>query len=84
MRLPLMIPHSSREKVCRASGGELPHTALGRKRPTGSTAGCDYCVTFDFDLSSQRLGIFPQQLSFDEFVEPTARRLKGSATHRCD
>jgi hypothetical protein len=37
------------------------------------TAGSDYHVIFDFNQPPERLGTFPQQLSFEEFVEPTSR-----------
>jgi hypothetical protein len=36
------------------------------------TAGSDYHVIFDFNQPPERLGTFPQQLSFEEFVEPTS------------
>lgn len=49
---------------------ERPHTALGGRPPISRTAGSDYRVTFDQPLGP--LDTAPQQLAFEDLVEPTS------------
>ncbi|MFG2779716.1 integrase core domain-containing protein [Streptomyces prunicolor] len=49
---------------------ERPHAALGGRPPIGRTAGSDYRVVFDEPPEPVEAG--PQQLTFDDAVEPTS------------
>lgn len=49
---------------------ERPHAALGGKPPISRTPGSDYRVVFD--LPPEPLDTVPQQLTFDDAVEPTS------------
>lgn len=49
---------------------ERPHAVLGGKPPISRTAGSDYRVTFD--QPPEPLDILPQQLTFEDAVEPTS------------
>ncbi|MFD4977139.1 integrase core domain-containing protein [Streptomyces sp. NPDC058424] len=49
---------------------ERPHAALGGRPPISRTSGGDNRVTFD--QPPEPLDTLPQQLTFEEFVEPTS------------
>lgn len=49
---------------------ERPHSALGGRPPVSRTAGSDYRVTAD--RPPEPLATFPQQLTFEQAVEPTS------------
>lgn len=49
---------------------ERPHTALGGRPPISRTAGSDYRVTFE--QPPELLDTAPQQLAFEDLVEPTS------------
>lgn len=49
---------------------ERPHAALGGRPPISRTAGSDYRLVFD--QPPEPLIDIPQQLSFEDFVEPTS------------
>lgn len=49
---------------------EQPHSALGGRPPVSRTAGSDYRVTADQPPAP--LPVFPQQITFEDAVEPTS------------
>lgn len=49
---------------------ERPHAALGGRPPISRTSGSDYRVTFD--QLPEPLDTVPQQLAFEDLVEPTS------------
>lgn len=49
---------------------ERPHAALGGRPPISRTAGRDYRVAFD--QPSEPFDMLPQQLAFEDLVEPTS------------
>ncbi len=49
---------------------ERPHTALGGKPPISRAAESDFRITFD--QPPEPLDILPQQMTFEDAVEPTS------------
>lgn len=49
---------------------ERPHSALGGQPPISRTSGSDYRIVFD--QPPKPLDTIPQQLTFEDAVEPTS------------